>query len=545
MPDASTRFIIAADDRTKAAISSAISGFKKLEKGVKSTMGVMNASLGFFVGAKLTQGFKAIVDATAESEEGQKGFAQALQKTKDAFSSLLVAEGGIPDATKNLEELNTVLKDPAIVAAADAITSTLLTGFTKAAVAIAETVGGLRSLGVQMGLFEAKTAQEEIDKISAKVDRIRTRRKSLQNELRFANEKGFRAQLQKQIDDLTQQELALEAAQQKLLDTPPKPTKDRKSPREAAEEREKAAKEAEKAAKAQKDRAEKLAKEFQKQSDDISDYVRDLSQDTADIIGEDYEELRAQQEEAIIALGETRLANERRIHEITTEEESEAHNLRLERIATFTDAFKSAYDDILRTGKFSVREYVQFLLTEFARKEIFATIDAIGDRIADAMNPRSSSGGKSKSGWLSTILDIGAGLLGSFGSGTGSIGKGISAASNRELLRNLPPIVNPISEGSMALQRFQHGGEFSVGGAGGTDSQLVAFRASPGERVSVTPSGADQENGGAPSITINNNIDARGATADAMAMMPEILRRNNAQLETKIIEGLRRRKYAI
>ena len=36
---------------------------------------------------------------------------------------------------------------------------------------------------------------------------------------------------------------------------------------------------------------------------------------------------------------------------------------------------------------------------------------------------------------------------------------------------------------------FQHGGSFEVGGAGGPDSQLVAFRATPGERVDVTPQG--------------------------------------------------------
>lgn len=34
---------------------------------------------------------------------------------------------------------------------------------------------------------------------------------------------------------------------------------------------------------------------------------------------------------------------------------------------------------------------------------------------------------------------------------------------------------------------FEHGGSFTVGGSGGPDSQLVAFRATPGERVDVTP----------------------------------------------------------
>lgn len=47
------------------------------------------------------------------------------------------------------------------------------------------------------------------------------------------------------------------------------------------------------------------------------------------------------------------------------------------------------------------------------------------------------------------------------------------------------------------------------------------------------------------SVTINNNVDARGASADAIAMLPEVLRRNNESLEAKIIDGIRRHRYAL
>jgi hypothetical protein len=40
---------------------------------------------------------------------------------------------------------------------------------------------------------------------------------------------------------------------------------------------------------------------------------------------------------------------------------------------------------------------------------------------------------------------------------------------------------------SSTLPGFAHGGSFRVGGWGGVDSSLVAFRATPGERVDVTP----------------------------------------------------------
>lgn len=41
---------------------------------------------------------------------------------------------------------------------------------------------------------------------------------------------------------------------------------------------------------------------------------------------------------------------------------------------------------------------------------------------------------------------------------------------------------------------FQHGGSFRVGGSGGPDSQLVAFAASPGENVTVSPPGGGGSN---------------------------------------------------
>ena len=57
--------------------------------------------------------------------------------------------------------------------------------------------------------------------------------------------------------------------------------------------------------------------------------------------------------------------------------------------------------------------------------------------------------------------------------------------------------------------KFATGGDFTVGGSGGTDSQLVSFMATPGERVSVrTPAQADGGGGG----QVNNfYIDAKGA----------------------------------
>lgn len=47
---------------------------------------------------------------------------------------------------------------------------------------------------------------------------------------------------------------------------------------------------------------------------------------------------------------------------------------------------------------------------------------------------------------------------------------------------------------------FATGGSFMVGGQGGTDSQLVAFKASPNERVSITTPGQDRASAGRMSV---------------------------------------------
>lgn len=81
---------------------------------------------------------------------------------------------------------------------------------------------------------------------------------------------------------------------------------------------------------------------------------------------------------------------------------------------------------------------------------------------------------------------------------------------------------------------FQRGGSFVVGGAGGPDSQLVAFRGSPGERVDVTPQGkASSVTVTAPQINqrIVNVIDPRLAidaleSAEGEQVVINVIRRN-------------------
>lgn len=87
------------------------------------------------------------------------------------------------------------------------------------------------------------------------------------------------------------------------------------------------------------------------------------------------------------------------------------------------------------------------------------------------------------------------------------LGLGVKTTSSMASMTGVPEII-PLD----LFGGFAQGGSFRVGGSGGTDSQLVAFRASPDERVTIqTP--AQQLAGGMGTTTIIMNVyaqDVRG-----------------------------------
>ena len=69
------------------------------------------------------------------------------------------------------------------------------------------------------------------------------------------------------------------------------------------------------------------------------------------------------------------------------------------------------------------------------------------------------------------------------------------------------PAGNALSAGiSRTFPGFASGGSFTVGGSGGTDSQLVAFNATPGERVAVSTPGNQV---GSTTVNVVNNTGAQ------------------------------------
>lgn len=90
-------------------------------------------------------------------------------------------------------------------------------------------------------------------------------------------------------------------------------------------------------------------------------------------------------------------------------------------------------------------------------------------------------------------------------------------------------ILSAIGSSIGKLFGFASGGSFTVAGGGGTDSQLVAFRATPGERVTVeTPA---QQRGGGGTTVINQFVDISGEIRQQIAnAMPTIIRAAVAQV---------------
>lgn len=81
---------------------------------------------------------------------------------------------------------------------------------------------------------------------------------------------------------------------------------------------------------------------------------------------------------------------------------------------------------------------------------------------------------------------------------------------------------------------FQHGGSFVVPGSGGPDSQLVAFRATPGERVDVSRRG---EGGGRP-VQVNQTVNFSVSAIDGRDAA-RFVREQKGQIASVVAEASR------
>lgn len=98
-------------------------------------------------------------------------------------------------------------------------------------------------------------------------------------------------------------------------------------------------------------------------------------------------------------------------------------------------------------------------------------------------------------------------------------------------------ILGSVFGGLGKMLGFASGGSFNVGGTGGTDSQLVAFRASPNETVSIgTPAQTRANSGGGSTIVYN--IDARGADVGVVERIEQSLNQLNMSVERRAMAAV-------
>jgi len=159
---AQAQVIISAVDRTQVAINSALRGMRSIDRTAKTITRSMNLAFAVLSGTAFTASFNKIAEATAKTSKGAEQFTGELQRMKTGFAALTAAKSGVPAATDAMVKLNETLRDPQLIAAADAITSALLIGFTKAANKVLELGKNIRQALVVTGAATAVTPEEKI-----------------------------------------------------------------------------------------------------------------------------------------------------------------------------------------------------------------------------------------------------------------------------------------------------------------------------------------------------------------------------------------------
>jgi len=496
-PSATARYVIAADDKSGSALKSVIRGFKDMDRDVRNTVKTLNSVLGIFVGVQLTQAFRKVVDATASASGGASGFATALKEVKDAAGDLLAAKSGLPEATKNLNELRDILKDPSVKSAADAITSSLITGFTKAAKVVAETVAGIRELSKTGQTGDearkgAKTRQEVIDaigkqieEVDAQIDRVRSRPGGgsvYSDDLRTApgtyDSFGNEADLQKRRAALIDQQLRAATSSNASPGHGSIPVTSYDAMMSAAADRQQ---------RAEDDRHEA--------------YMRNLSQEIAaykvSIVGHE------QNTKAILTETERYLDQQVAVQDLEEIDLNaiEAKKTFIKSVDTDLKAMEEIWKEAAR-GMYNAWE--QFFFDPFRgglKGLALGILDVIRHAIAAqsalAIMKSLSDYGSKNSGIIGTIASV---LGGSFGGSKASGG--------------------PLQQGKWYIAG-ENGPERIWGGGAG------AFAGGYG--------------GGGSSVVINNYMDNRGATQEFISQLPAVLKANNDAVRSQIRDEFSRR----
>jgi hypothetical protein len=143
------------------------------------------------------------------AEAARNNFGGALEGVKNALGDLLEAKGGLPGATASLNEMSKVLQDPAVIAGADALFSTLIRGASSAGTFIAEVSGGLAILAGQ--------GKNAIVNLDLQIDKLERRKKLILASV-GGNEKLLGPGFKQELAEINSGLNALLAKQEQLLE---------------------------------------------------------------------------------------------------------------------------------------------------------------------------------------------------------------------------------------------------------------------------------------------------------------------------------------
>lgn len=228
---------------------------------------------------------------------------------------------------------------------------------------------------------------------------------------------------------------------------------------------------------------------------------------------------------------------------------------------TAIDGMNNALASFASGGKVNFSQLAQSIMSDIAKMVLkWLELQAVQSLLGPAGAGGGGSGGGSGSGGGGLGGGGGGGiggLIGAIGKGIGSLGGGAAGAAG--------PLQGPMESGATLDNSFWSnigtgignawtsfttwlgfagGGSFDVGGSGGTDSQMVAFRASPNERVTVSRPDQDSRTQAAPAsspsnIHIINSIDpketlAHMSTSDGDRVIVNAIQRNKTAVRTVI-----------
>jgi tape measure domain-containing protein len=173
-----------------------------------------------------------------------------------------------------------------------------------------------------------------------------------------------------------------------------------------------------------------------------------------------------------------------------------------------TEALQGLVPDLFSGTQEAIDLQVQQFRDMYAKIELMRSLDLVSEQTASQMRAKVAVGETQfRVANYSQMFGALASLSGSGNRKLAAIGKAAAATQAtidgvlavQKALASAPPPINYAMAAAVGIQaasnvarilssnaNFANGGDFTIGGSGGIDSQVVAFRGSPGERVSVS-----------------------------------------------------------